>query len=68
MPLFDWWTLSYLEVSDVRKVLRGVLQALTPDGFFIVCLPVSEGPLAALFRRSKVSVATSNVLTGAPRG
>ena len=37
----DWWTLSYLEVTDVRKVLRGVLRALKPDGFFIVCLPVT---------------------------
>jgi trans-aconitate methyltransferase len=36
----DWWTLSYLEPSDISKVLLGVRQAIQPAGFFVLCLPV----------------------------
>ena len=36
----DQWTLSYLVIKDVEKVLRGVRRALKPSGFFVVCLPV----------------------------
>ena len=42
--IVDWWTLSYLEVADVGKVLRGVQQALRPDGVFVVCLSVTLRP------------------------
>ena len=36
----DWWTMSYLSLADVRKVLEGVHQALKTSGIFVVCLPV----------------------------
>ena len=36
----DWWTLSYLSLADVAKVLEGVRQALTTSGIFVVCHPV----------------------------
>ena len=36
----DWWTLSYLELPDVGKVLRGLKIALGARGFLVLCLPV----------------------------
>ena len=36
----DWWTLSYLDLPDVGKVLRGLKIALGPAGFLVLCLPV----------------------------
>ena len=36
----DWWTISYLSLGDVAKVLEGVRQALKTTGIFVVCLPV----------------------------
>ena len=39
--IVDWWTLSYLEVADVRMVLAGISKALKPGGAFIISLPVT---------------------------
>ena len=36
----DWWTLSYLDLPDVGKVLRGLKIALGSRGFLVLCLPV----------------------------
>jgi hypothetical protein len=36
----DWWTLSYVDITHVPQVVKGVLHALKPGGLFIVCLPV----------------------------
>ena len=36
----DWWTISYLSLGDVAKVLEGVRQVLKTSGIFVVCLPV----------------------------
>ena len=38
--VIDWWTLSYLNISDMNKTLQGVVDSLKPGGIFIVCLPV----------------------------
>ena len=38
--MVDWWTLSYVDITHVPQVVKGVLHALKPGGIFIVCLPV----------------------------
>ena len=45
--IVDWWTLSYLEDGDLRRVLFYISNALKPDGVFLLCLPVrrnGKGP------------------------
>ena len=62
----DWWTMSYLSLADVRKVLEGVHQALKTSGIFVICLPVKlreasrAGPIRTWLGRTDAATHPDN--------